>query len=97
MAQLRESLVPSSTSWPNGRGLKGGSSWWEYVLNKDEKQRLDNLMGTALIDEGVCGKLLAGDEKLLQSFGISPETGRWLRGVQASNLTELAQAVITKL
>lgn len=66
-------------------------------MGKEEKQRLDNLMGTALLDEAVRRRLVnERDVSLLTSFGLSTETQIWLRTVEAKSLTELAQAIVAK-
>lgn len=66
-------------------------------MGKEEKRRLDNLMGTALLDETVRRRLVnERDTSLLTSFGLSTETQSWLRTVEAQSLTELAQAIVAK-
>ena len=53
-------------------------------MGKEEKRRLDHLMGTALLDERVCKRLVnERDASLLNSFGLSTETQSWLRTVEA--------------
>jgi hypothetical protein len=66
-------------------------------MGKEEKRRLDNLMGTALLDETV-RRLLVNerDTSLLTSFGLSTETQSWLRTVEAQSLTELAEAIVAR-
>jgi hypothetical protein len=66
-------------------------------MGEEEKRRLDNLMGTALLDETVRTRLVnERDTSLLTSFGLSTETQRWLRTVEAQSLTELAQAIVAR-
>lgn len=66
-------------------------------MGKEEKRRLDHLMGTALLDERVCKRLVnERDASLLTSFGLSAETQSWLRTVEAQSLTELAQAIVDR-
>ncbi len=66
-------------------------------MGKEEKRRLDNLMGTALLDERVCKRLVnERDASLLTSFGLSTETQSWLKTVEAQSLTELAQAIVAR-
>lgn len=66
-------------------------------MGKEEKRRLDHLMGTALLDERVCKRLVhERDASLLTSFGLSSETQSWLRTVEAQSLTELAQAIVDR-
>lgn len=66
-------------------------------MGKAEKQRLDTLMGTALLDEAVRHRLVRErDSSLLAAFGLSKETQVWLRSIEAGSLTELAQAIVAR-
>jgi len=66
-------------------------------MGKEEKQRLDSLMGTALLDETVRHRLVRErDTSLLSAFGLSKETQLWLRSIEAGSLTELAQAIVAR-
>lgn len=66
-------------------------------MGKEEKRCLDNLMGTALLDEEIRKRLVdERDMSLMASYGISTETQDWLRSVEAQSLTELAQAIVAK-
>lgn len=97
MSKKNQSLVMDVLPWPQGHGFSGSNAWWEYVLSKDESRRLDNLMGIALLDENVSQRLLNDrDDSLFASFGLSSETRAWLRGIQATSLVELAQAIVSK-
>jgi len=81
--------------WPRGRGFTGAKAWWNYVLGKEEQRRLDHLMGVALLDEGICNRLVQErDSSLLTAFGLSEETQAWLRTINATSLVEFAQAVV---
>jgi hypothetical protein len=92
----RQTLVMDVLPWPQGTGFKGGSAWWDYLLSKGESRRLDNLMGIALLDEDFGRRLLKDrDDRLLEPFGLSSETRAWLRTIQATTLTEFAQAIVT--
>jgi hypothetical protein len=83
--------------WPNGKGFMGGNEWWDYVMTKDERARLDNLMGLALLDAQVCDRLLKDrDESLMKAFGLSNQTQAWLRALKVTSLVELAQAIVSK-
>jgi hypothetical protein len=96
MAYMEQTPVMDVLPWPNGRGFSGATAWWDYVLSKDERQRLDNLMGVALLDFGVRERLLKErDNSLMAAFGLSEETQKWLRGIQAESLDELAQAIVS--
>lgn len=95
MSNTYQKPVMDVFPWPQGNGFTGGKAWWDYVLSKGEKQRLDNLMGLALLDENIQTRLLKErDSSLLTAFGLSDETQHWLRGVNANSLVELAQAII---
>ncbi|MBI5960086.1 MAG: hypothetical protein HY866_15205 [Chloroflexi bacterium] len=64
-------------------------------MGKEEKWRLDNLMGTALFDQDVHNRLVYDrDTSLFSAFGLSKETQNWLRAIEANSLTELAQAIV---
>jgi hypothetical protein len=95
MLRVKEKPVMDVLPWPSGRGFKGGDAWWSYVMSKDERRRLDNLMGLALLDEDVCDRLVHHrDESLLKAFGLSGETQAWLRSLPCTSLVELAQAIV---
>ncbi len=81
--------------WPGGCGFTGGDSWWRNVLNQSELERLDNLVGLALLDADICEQLVnKRDPSLLSNFGISRQMQEWLESVQATNLRELAQLIV---
>jgi hypothetical protein len=81
--------------FPHGRGFTGAKAWWNYVLGKEERRRLDHLMGVALLDEGICNRLVKErDCSLLTAFGLSEETQAWLRTITATSLVEFAQAIV---
>lgn len=96
MSQNYTKAVMDVLPWPSGHGFAGTGTWWEYILSKGERQRLDNLMGLALLDQDVCDRLLTQrDASLLSAFGISEETQSWLRMIPATTLVEFAQAIIS--
>jgi len=87
-------VITDVSPWPSGKGFAGGSIWWKHVLSQDERKRLDNLMGVALLDTEVGKQLLAGqDDTLYCAFGISEETQERLRSIQATTLVDFAQAI----
>lgn len=95
MSLMDQTPVMDVSPWPNGHGFTGGRSWWEYIITKEERQRLDNLMGIALLDEDVCERLVAErDDALLSAFGLSEKTRNWLHAIHANSLDELAQAIV---
>ena len=88
-------VVMDVLPWPNGYGFTGGDNWWQHTLSQTEKDRLDNLLGLALLDHSVCDQLvIQRDPSLLAAFGLSDDTRRWLTNIQANSLKELAQAVL---
>lgn len=97
MLRTKHTPVMDVQPWPNGKGFTGGNEWWDYVMTKDERARLDNLMGLALLDAHVCDRLLKDrDESLMKAFGLSNQTQAWLRALKVSSLVELAQAIVSK-
>ncbi len=88
-------VVMDVLPWPDGCGFTGGDRWWEYTLSQSERERLDNLLGLALLDQGICEQLVAQrDTSLLAAFGLSEDTQRWFMRIKASTLKELAQGVL---
>ena len=95
MSLIDPTLVMDVSPWPDGHGFAGAQSWWEYIFSKEEKQRLDNLMGIALLDTEVCERLVSErDDSLLTAFGLSEKTRSWLHAIPADSLDELAQAIV---
>ncbi len=95
MLPTEKSQVMDVSPWPNGYGFSGRTAWWDYVLSKDEQQRLDKLIGLALLDGDIQARLVKErDESLLAAFGLSDETRAWLHSIQATSLTELAEAIV---
>lgn len=95
-AQSFQRAVMDVSPWPNGSGFSGSSTWWDYVLGKTERQRLENLIGLALLDQSVCYRLVTErDETLLAAFDLSAETKEWLKILEAKTLFELAEAIST--
>lgn len=72
-----------------------GDVWRQHTLGQSERDRLDNLMGQALVDQRVHDRLLVQhDLSLLDDFDLSDDTRHWLSGVRASTLKEFAQAIV---
>ncbi|MBI5669078.1 MAG: hypothetical protein HZC41_13825 [Chloroflexi bacterium] len=94
MTAIHANVITDVSPWPHGKGFSGGSTWWQHVLSQDERQRLDHLMGVALLDTDICKRLLGGkDDSLFSAFGLSEETRQQLRSVQATTLVDLARAI----
>jgi hypothetical protein len=95
MSHMTSTPVMDISPWPGGRGFVGNKEWWAHMLSQDERRRLDNLMGAALLDHGVRERLLTErDDSLLAAFDLSEETQAWLRNIQANSLDELASAIV---
>jgi len=94
VTSVRGNLITDVSPWPSGRGFSGGSAWWQHVLRQDERKRLDNLIGIALLDAEIGKQLLSGnDDTLFSAFGLSEETQKRLRAIEAATLTDFAQAI----
>lgn len=65
-----------------------------YLHGLGEAQRLDYLIAIALTDEGLCERLLAGDEHLSSDYGFSTSTCRWLAQMKAELLEELVCEIL---
>lgn len=97
MAMSETSSVLDISPWPKGHGFEGANEWWELVMCQDEKQRLDNLMGAALLDPEIQDRLVnQRDASLFTAFGLSQKTQQWLHQIRAQTLIELAQAIVVK-
>jgi hypothetical protein len=98
MSQMHQKPVMDVSPWPQGRGFTGAKAWWDYVLSKGEQQRLDNLMGLALMDQKIHDRLVfERDTSLLAAFGLCEETQIWLCQIPANSLVELAQAIVSSV
>jgi len=88
-------VVMDVLPWPNGYGFTGHDTWWHHVLSQSERERLDNLIGLALLDTKVCERLVTQrDSSLFSTFDLSDRTQDWLKSIQATTLKELAQAIV---
>jgi hypothetical protein len=69
--------------------------WQGFLLSYDEKQRIDRMMGSAMLDETLCRRLVKDrDTAIMSAFDLSAETQRWLCSISASSLDEMAQAIV---
>lgn len=95
MVMQQTAMVMDISPWPSGNGFHGAQDWWNYVLSKDEKKRLDNMLGAALLSDAVQHRLVEErDETLMDAFGLSESTKQWLCEIEAGSLTEIASAVV---
>lgn len=82
--------------WPNGYGFAGGDSWWHRVLSQSDFERLDDLIGLALLDSNLRERLVVQrDRSLLSSFGLSEHVQDWLLSIKASTLKDFAEAILS--
>jgi hypothetical protein len=89
-----QDMVLDITSWSGKRGFSGADEWWNHVRNQDERHRLDNLLGVALLDENVRRRLVDNrDAELLNAFGLSESTKWWIGSLSASSLSDIAREV----
>jgi hypothetical protein len=80
---------------PSGYGFTGADGWSQYTASQSERERLDNLIGLALLDQGVQDRLLVQrDPALLNALDLSDDTRHWLTTIQAATLKEFAQAIV---
>ena len=93
-----QNAVMEIAPWTYEKRFAGSSLWWDYILSKSERMRLESLIGLALLDQSICGRLLEDhDEALLNEFGLSEETKQWLNMLKADTLHELAEAISTSI
>ncbi len=89
-------VVMDVLPWPTGYGFSGGDRWWQQIFNQSERERLDSLIGLALLDDAVCEQLVTKrDTSLLSMFGLSKQTQDWLKSIKANSLKELAQRIVS--
>ncbi len=88
-------VVMDVLPWPTGYGFTGGDTWWRHLFHQSERERLDNLIGLALLDPEICERLVnKRDPSLLSTFGLSKQMQDWLKSLNASTLKELAQLIV---
>lgn len=81
--------------WPSGQGFQGAITWWQHILKQNEQQRLEALIGVALLNASIERRLLQEkDESLKYMFALSDNTWGWLHNIQAESLTDLAYAIL---
>lgn len=93
-----QNAVMEVAPWAYEKRFSGSSLWWEYVLSRPERKRLESLLGLALLEPSICDRLLKDhDEALLNEFGLSEETKQWLKMLKADTLLDLAEAISTSI
>jgi hypothetical protein len=91
MSYYYQGSVSAARPWSSARSDRGKDA---YTLTDDDRERLDALLGAALVDAEVRQRLLSGQcASLMADFAIPEETQVWLRGIKTASLTELAQAI----
>ena len=79
----------------NTLNLAVSNNHWQVTPTQSDRERLDNLIGQALVDHTVHERLIVQhDPTLLDAFGLSEDTRRWLSAIRASTLKEFAQAIV---
>jgi hypothetical protein len=65
-------------------------------VTTDELQKVDRLLGAALVSEDIRKRLLEQrDSSLFGEYMLTPETQAWLNAIPAISLKEFAEAVVT--
>lgn len=77
--------------------FKSEDLWRQTVLGVNESERLNYLLGLALVDEDMCYLLMTGDSEFCAEWELSEQTREWVRSVQALSLEEFAIALWEKL
>lgn len=87
MAQVSPLLAHQVAPYPGSRRI---------AIDHTELRRLNQLLGAALIDEGVHRQLIEErDPTLLTRFELRDETQVWLRGLTIASLDELAYHILS--
>jgi hypothetical protein len=69
--------------------------WQGFLLSYEERMRIDHMMGSAMLDDTLCRRLVKDrDTSLMSAFQLSAETQRWLCSIPANTLDELAQEIV---
>ena len=78
---LMDQTVMDVLPWPEGTGYRHG-----HVVGirheQEERTRLDNLMGIALLDDEVCKRLVDDRDESAASVRHLGEDRAWLRGIR---------------
>ena len=82
--------------WPSGLGFEESETWWAYVLDQSEEDRLDFLVTIALLSEEVTLLLLTHNRALLDRFEFTQPMIAFLSEIEATSLDEFARALILK-
>src|SRR5262245_12747877 len=88
-------VVVDIVPYPRAHDFAGGYIFWNYMLRQSERERLDCLLGLALLDSDICERLVTKrDRSLLSTFELSEETQESLNRIKANTLKDFAQAIV---
>ena len=94
MALSKQMYPMRYTTQPQPYKVSRKKVWYGYLLSHEERSRIDMLLGKALLDQTFCDQLIHNrDSALMSDSGLSTETQDWLCSIEASSLSELAQAI----
>lgn len=69
--------------------------WPGFLLSQEERQRIDRMMGCAMLDDTLCRRLVKDrDTAVMSAFELSIETQNWLCSMSVSTLDEMAQEIV---
>jgi hypothetical protein len=69
--------------------------WQGFLLSNEERMRIDRMMGTAMLDEKLCHRLVKDrDTAVMSAFDLSSETQHWISNMSVSTLDEMAQEIV---
>ncbi len=95
VSQPADPRTTDIVSPPDGESTTGDSGWWRWCFSQSERERLDHLVGLALLDAEICERLVnKRDPSLFSIHGLSRQTQDWLKIVPAKTLKELAQLIV---
>lgn len=67
-------------------------TWHGFLLTESERQGLNQMLGSAFMDDAICARLVQQrDPALMTAFGLSIETQQWLTEIHAESLEALAE------
>jgi hypothetical protein len=86
---------PQTDVWPNGSPAGYTDVWERPTPAQNERERLDNLIGLALVDSSIRDRLMVQhDRSLVDAFNLTDETRQRLSNTRAGSLQELAQSML---
>ena len=71
------------------------SSRSRLLLIEDEREKLDRLIGSAMLDSETYNRLVVErDAALFEEFALSPVSRHFISGLQTVSLAEIADAIV---